>query len=130
MENASKALIMAGTVLILVLVITVGMNLFNKAGNLNGAVKNKWSVDEVKSFNDQFEKFGGEQSGSRVKELITEINRSNKAMDVRVEINNSAANKSLDGVYYPDSSIINGNTYNITFERDNNNRITVVNINN
>lgn len=128
MENASKALIIAGTALILILVISAGMYLYRNAGNVNGAVRNKWSVDEVNSFNDQFEKFGGEQSGSRVKELITEINRSNKAMDVRVEINNSAANKSSDGVYYPASSIINGNTYNITFERDNNNRITVVNI--
>ena len=130
MENASKALIIAGTALILILIISAGMLLFNKAGNLSNSARVQWTEDEVNSFNDQFEKFGGEQSGSRVKELITEVNRSNKAMDVRVEINNSAANKSLDGVYYPASSIINGNTYNITFERDNNNRITVVNINN
>ena len=129
MENASKALIIAGTALILILVISAGMYLYRNAGNVNGAVRNKWTVDEVNSFNDQFEKFSGEQSGSRVKELITEVNRSNKAMEVRVEINKSV-NKSSDGVYYPASSIINGNTYNVTFDRDSTNRITVVNINN
>lgn len=128
MENASKALIIAGTALILILVISTGMLLFNKAGGLSNSARVQWTEDEVNSFNDQFEKFGGEQSGSRVKELITEVNRSNKAMDVRVEIKN-LANKSSDGVYYPASGIINGNTYNITFERDNTNRITAVNIN-
>ncbi len=128
MENASKALIMAGTALILLLVISAGMYLFNNAGNLNGSVQDKWTADEIKSFNDQFNKFIGEQSGSRVKELIAEVNRSNERSGVRVEFSDSSYVTKSDGIYYSTSNIKNGTSYNITFEQDGGGRITKANI--
>lgn len=128
MENASKALIIAGTALIIILVISGGMYLFRNAGKLNGAAHSKWTTEEITNFNNQFDKFKDKQSGSRVKELIAEVNRSNERSGVRVEINSSLVTKSDDGVYYPTSQIQNRTYYNITFDYENGGRITRANI--
>ena len=68
MENASKALIIAGAILLSILIISFGIIVINNVrGNITGANVND---TEVQAFNNQFLSYDGKQSGSNVKALI------------------------------------------------------------
>lgn len=113
MENSSKALIIAGTILIIMLVIGAGMFLFGRAGSLSSTVQNNWSQDEVLAFNQKFLKYENEQKGSRVKELITAVNKSNASTDITVSISGYVKSKGKE--YYPTAQLINSNDYKVSF---------------
>ena len=75
MENASKALIIAGAILLSILIIALGMSVYNssKSASANADL----SATEVSSFNSTFEAYEGKQKGSTVRTLITSILSSN-----------------------------------------------------
>ena len=77
MENASKALIIAGAILLAILLISLGIMIFNQAQD---TVNNSgMSQAEKTAFNNKFLKYEGEkQKGSVVKSLINEIIASNQ----------------------------------------------------
>lgn len=73
MENASKALIIAGAILLSILIIGIGMYIYNSSTNsINGAV-GQISQQEVSSFNNQFSMYEGKQVGTNVKALIQNL---------------------------------------------------------
>ena len=75
MENASKALIIAGAILLAILLISLGIMIFNQAqstvneGGMSQAAK--------EAFNNKWLKYEGTQKGSVVKSLINEVNVNN-----------------------------------------------------
>jgi len=71
MENASKALIIAGAILLSILIIGLGMLIYNQA---IGAIGNT-GIDQQKvdTHNRQFVQYEGEQSGTTVRQLISNI---------------------------------------------------------
>jgi len=69
MENASKALIIAGSVLVAILIIGLGMRIFYQAEG--GADMIELSSTEINMFNSKFERYAGTQTGSQVKSLIS-----------------------------------------------------------
>ena len=70
MENASQALIIAGAILLAILIIAIGMYIYNSAtSNIYGALDNM-STQEIEAFNNQFEGYKGKQTGSQVSALI------------------------------------------------------------
>lgn len=76
MENASKALIIAGAILLSILIISLGIMIFNQAQDAmsNGGM----SEAEVSAFNNKFIKYQGEnQKASVIKNLVQEVNVSN-----------------------------------------------------
>lgn len=75
MENASKALIIAGAILLSILLISLGIMIFNQASD----VTNNNGLDEatITTFNSKFTKYEGVKKGSEVRSLIQEINASN-----------------------------------------------------
>ncbi len=76
MENASKALIIAGSILISILIIGVGVMIF---GNVSDIFKTG-TVDEqaVQTYNEPFTRYGGSQiTGSQVKALCEAIRNHN-----------------------------------------------------
>ena len=75
MENASKALIIAGAILLSILIIALGMRVYNSA---NAAVAGADLSDtEVQAFNAKFESYDGTQKGSSVRALISAVNNIN-----------------------------------------------------
>ena len=72
MENASKALIIAGAILLSILLISLGIMIFNQAQD---ATKNSgMSQAQVSTFNNKFSKYEGKKiSGSEVRGLIQEM---------------------------------------------------------
>lgn len=72
MENASKALIIAGAILLSILLISLGIMIFTKAQE---TVNNTgMSETEMQVFNSKFIKYEGtKKSGSLVKALVNEV---------------------------------------------------------
>ena len=71
MENASKALIIAGAILLAILIISLGIMILGKAQDtINGS---GMTQAEVQAFNEKFTKYEGSQRGSSVRSLIQEV---------------------------------------------------------
>ena len=70
MENASKALIIAGAILLSILLISLGIMIFNQAQD---TINNSgMSQAEKTAFNQKFTKYEGNRKGSEVRSLIQE----------------------------------------------------------
>ena len=80
MENASKALIIAGAILLAILIISLGIMIYNQAA---GVVNNNSMTEaEVNSFNQKFEQYiGNNVRGSSVNALISAVNTNNMSTD-------------------------------------------------
>lgn len=72
MENASKALIIAGAILLAILIISLGIMIYNQA---SGVVNNNSMTEvEVTTFNQKFEQYLGDKvRGANVKSLINAV---------------------------------------------------------
>ena len=70
MENASKALLIAGAILLCILIIAIGMFIYNSASSTITDSITSLSTQEVEAFNNQFISYEGVQTGSNVKALM------------------------------------------------------------
>lgn len=77
MENASKALLIAGAVLIVIVLISVGMMIVNSSQDVTDQVGDITTNQAITTFNQQFNKYQGNQKGSAVKTLLQEIATNN-----------------------------------------------------
>ena len=77
MENASKALLIAGAILIAILLIAIGMMVFNSAKGVIDTSSSNMSDTEKTAFNKQFTIYNGVQSGSNLREIISKVNTNN-----------------------------------------------------
>ena len=80
MENASKALIIAGAILLAILLIGLGVFIFN---NAKGAISDT-GLDEQKiaSVNSKFEAYEGTVTGAKARDLVDLVRTNNKTYDV------------------------------------------------
>lgn len=77
MENASKALLIAGAVLIVIVLISVGMLIVNQASSVTDQASDSMTGQAVDAFNNQFQNYAGIQKGSSIKTLLSSISTSN-----------------------------------------------------
>ncbi len=117
MENASKALIIAGAILLAILIITLGIVIYQQA---SGVINNSsMSQVEVTQFNTQFTQYQGKQRGSVVKSLYQTVlanNVSQDSDDRKVQIVCSITGnleKSATSLPANMSKIATGSSYNI-----------------
>lgn len=90
MENASKALIIAGSVLIAILVISLGLLIFKSTSGTTDQTQELGKTLEVQQFNSQFLKYCGDSvKGSQVRTLCEVIIAHNANSDNKVTINDS-----------------------------------------
>lgn len=144
MENASKALIIAGAILLSILIITLGLGVYNNAKSATGNAD--LSGQEINAHNSQFTAYEGRQKGSQVKALITTIKRNNKEYSdrqVKVFYSNNTTALTEYGSYDPDletvdedvnedddypTDIKNGTTYFVNFKEGDNGVINACDI--
>ncbi|MBR0350885.1 MAG: hypothetical protein IJH76_03590 [Clostridia bacterium] len=80
MENASKALIIAGAILIAIVLITLGVVLLQQGQGVADSGETALTAREIETFNSQFTRYEGTNvSGSNVRQLISSVNASNAA---------------------------------------------------
>ena len=82
MENASKALIIAGAILLSILIIGLGMSVYNNATSATGSAN--LDAQEVQAHNAQFLSYEGRQKGSNVKALVNMIKSNNAEYTDRI----------------------------------------------
>lgn len=91
MENASKALIIAGSVLIAILLISLGLLIFKSTSGTTDQTQELGKTLEVQQFNSQFLKYCGTSvKGSQVRTLCEVIIAHNANSDNKVSINNKS----------------------------------------
>lgn len=83
MENASKALLIAGAVLIVILLIAMGMKIFRSQDDMADQVETNVQTTEMLTFNNKFYKYAGKQKGTQVKALINDVIAHNATEEVR-----------------------------------------------
>ena len=126
MENASKALIIAGAILLSILLISLGIMIFNQAQD---TVTNSGMTEaELTAFNNKFLKYEGKQKGTMVKSMIQDVmaNNANASDGHTVKVLHGDTDITNDT-----SSINTKQTYTITMQYGTNNsgnRITQINV--
>lgn len=103
MENASKALIIAGAILISILLISVGILIMNSTDGMQDSMQSSMSQQEIEAFNSPFLTYEStSQTATNVKALLGKIAASNTTHD---------ADDSDDQMYIELDATINGQTY-------------------
>ena len=107
MENASKALLIAGAILICILLIAVGMYIYQSAQGTISAAASKMSNQDKEIYNSMIKKYVGENKrGSDVKAMIEQVisqndqyvGESGKFISIKVVASKSIPNlKKSDG---------------------------------
>lgn len=83
MENASKALIIAGAILISILLISVGVIIMNQTSKVTDGVGGSVDTMAIETFNSQFLNYEGEKKNAQqVKALVSKVNASNATNEV------------------------------------------------
>ncbi len=78
MENASKALIIAGAILISILIVGLGVIIYNNVSNI--ATTGTLDSEQITAHNSPFEGYFGDYvSGSNVRALLTQVQANNSA---------------------------------------------------
>ena len=73
MENASKALIIAGAILVAILLIGIGVVLINNTSGVTDATREQMDSTALQIKNGQFSQYVGAQKGSNVKSLLSTL---------------------------------------------------------
>lgn len=77
MENASKALIIAGAILLSILIIGLGMAIYQQA---SGAIGNaNMDPQKIQAYNSEFASYEGTKSGTQVRALLDVVRSHNLA---------------------------------------------------
>lgn len=133
MENASKALIIAGAILLSILLISLGIMIFNQASS---QVNNSGMSDaELSTFNQKWTKYEGKQKGTMVRSLVQEVianNNGDTSGDSRqVKITGSAVSLNTGTGKNPtySSSFSNTGSYSVTCSYDTTGRVNQITIN-
>ena len=101
MDNASKALIMAGAILIAVALVSLGVYLYQSAaGKVNDGTR-QVDASQMLMLNQEIEKFKGRIKGSEANQLIRLVNAYNK-QDV------FPADLTIGGAHAPSGDTTNG----------------------
>lgn len=131
MENASKALIIAGAILLSILIISLGIMVYNNAKNTVGS--SNLDKQEIQTFNSQWEQYeGSNKTASEVKTMIQAVIANNASEDkngksrfVEVEVN-ADAKENTAVTTNPDvkmsaatNGLTNSKTYTITLGYNN-----------
>ena len=70
MENASKALIIAGAILIAILLVSIGIIVMNSINSPLFQAEDEGQIMSAQMYNSRFTTYVGEQKGTKVKELL------------------------------------------------------------
>ncbi len=137
MENASKALIIAGAILLAILLISLGIMIYNQAQD----TVSDSGMDQaaITSFNNQFLKYEGTRKGTIVKSMIQEVlatnagsstagtgttgTKTNDGIQVKVKLGDEEATATPTT-----SKIINNNSYNVTLSYGSSGRVDTITV--
>lgn len=129
MENASKALIIAGAILLSILIIGLGMFIYQQAADVTGSAN--MDAQQVQAYNAEFLSYEGTQRGSAVATLINNVlSHNNLYVDdpsKQISVISGTAPENFDAPTDPvtrasinevKDTVRSGYTYTVTFATD------------
>ena len=137
MENASKALIIAGAILLSILIIGLGMFIYQQAaGAMDGA---NLDPQKANAYNQEFTNYAGTISGANARSLYNVIASHNRTYtdDYSQQVTLTLDDTDLDestlfepeaAVTMPANTLKAGQTYHVTFQYNKSGYITKCNI--
>lgn len=87
MENATKALLIGASILIAILLISVGMRVFNSGAKASKSTGTVMDATEKTTFNAQFTSFQGTQKKNKISDLVQKVIASNATSKHKITIN-------------------------------------------
>ena len=101
MDNASKALIIAGAVLIAVMLVSVGVLIYNQSRSVIDVAGDKIGGMSASMFNNEYSQYvGDKQSKAAVNSLIDAVNGLNRSSsDYSIELSGATADDSSIPTY-------------------------------
>ena len=128
MENASKALLIAAGVLIVILLIAFGMSIFNSTGDTSGQVESQAQSTSMQTFNAQFAGYiGANKSATVVRNLVVAVNNSNAKNPQHLVTVTGTDTADASGVY-SFTGTVNSKVYTVTVTYDANGYINAITI--
>jgi len=106
MENASKALIIAGAILISILLIGIGIVVMNSINAPMEQAQDEATQQAIQMFNSKFSSYAGTQTPAAVKALLTAVQSSNGTNDSR-QITAAAGAANTIGAASTDQTLAN-----------------------
>ncbi|MBQ2917476.1 MAG: hypothetical protein IJE59_04885 [Clostridia bacterium] len=94
MENASKALLISGSILIAMLIISIGVYLFSNYSDLGNSHNQRMQATEIQKFNSNFTKFEGREDIT-VQEIVSVVNfvkEYEEETEIKVTVNTPLGN--------------------------------------
>lgn len=132
MENASKALLIAGSVLIVLLLIGVGMLIYSRATGVIDTAASTMNSQEIQAFNSQFTPYEGNQKGASIRSLISKVIANNATYkdseNRQVYIIYGEETKEATNLSKISAAMNTGKTYKVTFTEYNNGLIKKITI--
>ena len=131
MENASKALIIAGAILVSILIIGLGMALINAVQEPMAEAEGQMTQQALRQFNDTFLKYGGKQKGSAIRSMISEVIASNaketkNGTNRTITVNTKTTAADISNTA---TSVVNSKEYTVTFGYDTNGAVNSITFN-
>lgn len=107
MENLSKALLIAGSILVAILIISLGIHIFNSTSGLPDQVDSDSELVSASSFNSQFSTyFSNSTSGTQAKALVYKVMSNNSTSDHKIHLNLYSASGSLIYMHQKETSVL------------------------
>ena len=131
MDNASKALIMAGAILISVAIVGIGIYIFSSANSMTDDALNQIDALTVTTINSQLQSYEGQIRGRELRTLINtarSINMQNTLPDggkIKLTMGGSTVEIGSSDV---SGSIVDNKTYTITFGYSTAGYINMINV--
>ena len=103
MENGSKALLIAGAMLLCIVIVAVGMYIFNDSNNAITDSMAAMSTQEIDAHNTKYIMYEGKQSGANIKSLVgilisnSNVNKDepSKVPGIYIEIDNDCKDSGI-----------------------------------
>ena len=117
MENASKALLIAGAVLIVILLIGIGMLIYSRSTGVVDIAANSMNAQQIQAFNSQFTPYEGVREGVSVRTLINAIiaNNASNSNKVYVKLDRLAAMDDNESLSSLSDTVESNEQYKISF---------------
>lgn len=98
MENATKALIIAGSILIAILLIAFGMRIIAPATDSVDSSVSSMQTTEMATFNSKFTQYIGVKSRAQVMSLLNTIIANNATSNHQVTVNGNSAQSMMNSL--------------------------------
>lgn len=123
MENATKALLIAGSVLIAIVLIAVGIKILSSTSGVTKEVDNLSSTMEASIFNSRFTQYEGTQKGTAVRalyRLVKQNNLTSSNRDIGMYITDGSGGSEIEDDSDLQRYVVNNNTYTVSLFDNNN----------